>query len=130
MSRCCENLRLNKSIFNLGHKTLRDITTIEELEQARNKMPAVTYKRAHHVITEIQRTQAGAQALENNDYKEFGRLMYESHESLQKYFQVSCEELDQLVELARSVDGVYGSRMTGGGFGEYFYLFIFFYLFF
>jgi galactokinase len=81
-------------------------------------MPAVTYRRAHHVVSEIQRTQAGAQALENNDYEEFGRLMYQSHESLQKYFQVSCEELDQLVELARSVDGVFGSRMTGAGFGK------------
>jgi galactokinase len=55
--------------------------------------------------------------------------MYESHESLQKYFQVSCEELDQLVELARSVDGVFGSRMTGGGFGEYFYYFFLLILF-
>ena len=81
-------------------------------------MPEVTYRRAHHVVSELQRTQAGAQALENNDYKEFGRLMYQSHESLQKFFEVSCEELDQLVELARSVDGVYGSRMTGGGFGK------------
>jgi galactokinase len=116
----------------LSHKTLRDVSTIEELEQAKNKMPSVTYKRAHHVVTEIQRTQAGAQALENNDYQEFGRLMYESHESLKNYFQVSCEELDQLVELARSVDGVFGSRMTGAGFGEYLYVFFFylFYLFF
>jgi len=81
-------------------------------------MPAVTYRRAHHVITERQRTQTGAQALENKDYDEFGRLMYESHESLRKYFEVSCEELDQLVELARSVDGVFGSRMTGAGFGK------------
>lgn len=81
-------------------------------------MSAVTYRRAHHVVSELQRTQAGAQALENNDYNEFGRLMYQSHESLQKYFEVSCEELDQLVELARSVDGVYGSRMTGAGFGK------------
>ena len=102
----------------LGHNTLRDVATIEELEQGRDKMSAVAYKRAHHVVTERGRTQAGAQALEKKDYKEFGRLMYESHESLQKRFQVSCDELDQLVELARSVDGVYGSRMTGAGFGK------------
>ena len=87
-------------------------------------MPAVTYRRAHHVVTEMFRTQTGAQALENNDYEEFGRLMYQSHESLQKRFEVSCEELDQLVELARSVDGVYGSRMTGAGFGKHFSFFI------
>ncbi|CAF3772823.1 unnamed protein product [Rotaria sordida] len=101
----------------LGHKNLRDVSSIDELEQGRDKMSPVTYRRAHHVITEMQRTQAGAQALENKDYKEFGRLMYESHESLRKYFEVSCAELDQLVELARSVDGVFGSRMTGAGFG-------------
>lgn len=86
-------------------------------------MPEITYKRAHHVVTEMQRTQAGAQALENNDYEAFGRLIYESHESLQKYIEVSCEELDQLVELAKSIDGVFGSRMTGAGFGKYFFYF-------
>lgn len=81
-------------------------------------MPPVTYRRAHHVITEIQRTQTGAQAIEDNNYEEFGRLMYESHDSLRYYFEVSCDELDRLVELARSVDGVLGSRMTGAGFGK------------
>ncbi|CAF0808211.1 unnamed protein product [Adineta steineri] len=101
----------------LGHKTLRDVSTMEELEEGRNKMPAATYRRAHHVISERIRTEAGAKFLENGDYDEFGRIMYESHESLRKYFEVSCEELDQLVELARGVDGVYGSRMTGAGNG-------------
>lgn len=84
-------------------------------------MSPVIYKRAHHAVAEIKRTEAGAIALSKNDYKEFGRLMYESHESLRDDFEVSCEELDQLVELARSVEGVYGSRMTGGGFGKYFF---------
>lgn len=81
-------------------------------------MPAVTYRRAHHVVTEIQRVQAGSQAIEQNDYETFGRLMYESHDSLRRHFEVSCAELDQLVELARSVPGVVGSRMTGAGFGK------------
>lgn len=103
----------------LGHKKLRDISSVEELDEGRKKMPEITYKRAHHVVTEAQRSQAGAQAIEKGDYEAFGRLMYESHESLQKFFEVSCEELDQLVELASSVDGVYGSRMTGAGFGKY-----------
>jgi galactokinase len=76
------------------------------------------YKRARHAITEILRTEIAATALSNNDYYEFGQLMYDSHASLRDDFEVSCEELDQLVELARSVDGVYGSRMTGGGFGR------------
>ena len=102
----------------LGHKKLREVTSMKELESARENMSSVIYKRARHVVTEIKRTEAGAKALSADDYNEFGRLMYESHESLRDDFEVSCEELDQLVELARSVDGVYGSRMTGGGFGK------------
>ncbi|CAF1368246.1 unnamed protein product [Rotaria magnacalcarata] len=101
----------------LGHNKLREVSSMEELEKAHDKMAPVIFKRARHSVTEIKRTEAGAIALSNNDYQEFGRLMYESHASLRDDFEVSCEELDQLVELARSVDGVYGSRMTGGGFG-------------
>lgn len=101
----------------MGHKTLRDVANADELDEYREKMPKITYKRARHVVTEMQRTQAGVKAIEDGDYEQFGQLMYESHASLQNDFQVSCEELDQLVELARKVDGVYGSRMTGAGFG-------------
>jgi galactokinase len=104
--------------FITGYKTLREVSSIDELEKVRDNIPSIVYRRARHAITEIARTEAGAQALELNDYEEFGRLMYASHESLRQDFEVSCEELDQLVNLARSVDGVYGSRMTGGGFGE------------
>jgi galactokinase len=91
---------------------------MDELEKVRETMSPVVYRRARHAITEIARTEAGARALSSNDYQEFGRLMYASHQSLCEDFEVSCEELDQLVELARSVEGVYGSRMTGGGFGN------------
>ncbi|UJR21662.1 hypothetical protein I4U23_024739 [Adineta vaga] len=101
----------------LGLKKLREVNSMKELENVRDKISPVIYKRARHVITEIKRAEIGAKALSKNDYKEFGRLMYESHESLRDDFEVSCQELDELVELARSVDGVYGSRMTGGGFG-------------
>jgi galactokinase len=102
----------------IGHKKLREVSSVEELDKFSDKMSAVVYKRARHAITEIIRTEAGAEALRNNDYTTFGELMYDSHESLRNDFEVSCEELDQLVELAHSVDGVYGSRMTGGGFGK------------
>jgi len=105
----------------IGYKKLRSVSSIEELEKFSDKMSPLVYKRAHHAITEIIRTEAGAEALSNNDYDAFGQLMYASHESLRNDFEVSCEELDQLVELARSVDGVYGSRMTGGGFGKSFF---------
>ena len=92
--------------------------SIDELEEGQGKMPPTTYRRARHVVTEIQRAQAGARAIEQGDYEAFGRLMYESHDSLRQQFEVSCAELDQLVELARSVSGVFGSRMTGAGFGK------------
>lgn len=69
------------------------------------------------MVSEIRRTAQGAAALSRGDYKAFGRLMVESHYSLRDDYEVSCPELDLLVEAALSVPGVYGSRMTGGGFG-------------
>ena len=69
------------------------------------------------MITEIKRTQDAAKCLENNDTASFGRLMNESHDSLRDDFEVSCAELDSLVTIAREVEGVLGTRMTGGGFG-------------
>lgn len=74
-------------------------------------------KRARHVVTEIQRTIDGAEALKEKNYVKFGQLMVESHNSLKNDYNVSCPEIDRLVELALQVDGVVGSRMTGGGFG-------------
>lgn len=65
----------------------------------------------------MERTARAAQALRDGDYVTFGMLMVESHNSLRDDYAVSCPELDQLVEAALEVDGVYGSRMTGGGFG-------------
>jgi len=73
--------------------------------------------RARHVVGEITRTLQAVEALAGGDYAAFGRLMYGSHESLRGDYEVSCEELDAVVELARPLAGVYGARMTGGGFG-------------
>lgn len=90
--------------------------TIKSLDAL--KKDAVLLKRARHVITEIQRTQEAANALRKQDFKEMGRLMYESHKSLRDDFEVSCPELDILVDAAISCSSsVLGSRMTGGGFG-------------
>lgn len=100
----------------LGKGKLRE-ATLAELEAAVEKLDRTVYRRARHVITENHRCQEAAVALENGDYKKFGQLMIESHNSLRDDFEVSCPELDQLVEAACEVDGVYGSRMTGGGFG-------------
>jgi len=73
--------------------------------------------RARHVVGEIARTLDAVEALKAGDYARFGELMYGSHEALRNDYEVSCEELDAIVELARGREGVYGARMTGGGFG-------------
>ncbi|CAH1116088.1 unnamed protein product [Phaedon cochleariae] len=73
--------------------------------------------RARHVVTEISRTETAAEMLKQMNYRKFGELMTESHRSLQQDYEVSCPELDRLVQLALEVQGVLGSRMTGGGFG-------------
>jgi galactokinase len=95
---------------------LRDVT-LEQLEQFGSDLPEVVYRRCRHVITENARVLSAAQALKRGDLNDFGRLMAESHQSLRDDYEVSSEELDLMVELAREVEGVYGARMTGGGFG-------------
>lgn len=102
--------------FYANVRALRDVT-IEQLEEHRNGLADVVYRRCRHVITENARVLAAAEALEQHDLHGFGRLMGESHVSLRDDYEVSSEELDLMVELARKVDGVYGARMTGGGFG-------------
>ncbi|NXI05076.1 GALK1 Galactokinase, partial [Pachycephala philippinensis] len=100
----------------LGKASLRD-ATLAELEEARSRLGDEVFRRARHVIGETARTAQAAQALQRRDYSTFGRLMVESHNSLRDDYEVSCPELDELVAAALEVDGVYGSRMTGGGFG-------------
>ena len=97
-------------------KALRDVG-IDELERSRRDLPANIYKRCRHVITENARVIDAASALNTGDLNRFGELMYASHRSLRDDFEVSCKELDIMVDLAGKLQGVYGSRMTGGGFG-------------
>jgi len=77
----------------------------------------VIRKRAEHVIREIQRTKEAVTALKAADLAGFGKLMNESHGSLKSLYEVSCPELDAIVEICRGVEGVLGARMMGGGFG-------------
>ncbi len=103
----------------LGVAALRDATR-ERLDGARERLSEEHYRRARHVISEISRTLRAAEALKSRDWPTVGRLMYASHASLRDDYEVSCEELDLLVEIARSIGaagGVIGCRMTGGGFG-------------
>lgn len=95
---------------------LRDVT-LAGLEMHRNALPELVYRRCRHVISENQRVLAAADALQSGDLGRFGQLMHESHRSLREDYEVSCRELDLLVELASACAGLYGARMTGGGFG-------------
>ena len=98
-----------------GITALRDVG-IEHLDLV-NQLDTDLQKRARHVITENQRVLDAVKLLASGDIQQFGKLMNESHASLRDDYQVSCPELDLLVELAQSVPGTYGSRMTGAGFG-------------
>ncbi|MRR38259.1 galactokinase, partial [bacterium] len=103
----------------LGLKSLRD-ASLNGLEQGKGRMEELTYRRARHVITEIDRTLRAAKAIRASQWLQAGELMYASHESLRDDYEVSCPELDVVVEIARSIGvagGVFGCRMTGGGFG-------------
>jgi galactokinase len=100
----------------LGVASLREATLVQ-VEASRGELGDRGFRRARHVVTEIARTQAAATAITHGRWDEMGALMAESHRSLRDDFEVSCPELDLLVELAASDRGVIGSRMTGGGFG-------------
>jgi galactokinase len=97
-------------------RALRDLT-LDDLEKYSSLLPDVDYRRCRHVITENLRVSEAKQALQNFDVTHFGQLMYRSHASLDLDYEVSCYELNLMVDLARDLDGVYGARMTGGGFG-------------
>lgn len=97
-------------------KALRDVS-LEDFTNLSPSMPELLRKRCRHVISENARVLRATQALRANNLQEFGRLMRQSHESMRDDFEISCAEMDLLVELAEKQDGVYGARMTGGGFG-------------
>jgi galactokinase len=103
----------------LGVASLRDATSAA-LEQAKPRMDDLLFRRARHVITEIERTPQAARRLAASDWPAAGQLMYGSHASMRDDYEISCAELDAVVETARAMGergGVYGCRMTGGGFG-------------
>ena len=103
----------------LGVKSLRDATT-SMLEEKKSSLEEVLYRRARHVIGEIERTTAAAEAISAAQWDLVGELMYASHDSLRDDYEVSCPELDVLVQAAADLGtefGIIGSRMTGGGFG-------------
>ena len=103
----------------MGIDKLRDASE-QMVEAARQALGDVCYRRARHVVTEDDRTVAAVSAMRGSDWARFGKLMYESHDSLKNDYETSCREIDVLVDLASTIGipgGVFGARMTGGGFG-------------
>src|SRR5947209_10621478 len=103
--------RLDNSV-----KSLRDVS-LALLERATPSLPKVIARRARHVVTENKRVGLFVNAARRRDVERMGQLMIESHLSLQHDYEVSCAELDFLVDAAVGIEGVLGARMTGGGFG-------------
>jgi len=112
---CREGVGILKQVFP-EVDALRDVTP-EQFEEYRGEMPETVRKRCRHVIRENGRVLDSVEALEGGDLERFGRLMDASHISLRDDYQVSCRELDIMVEIARGLPGCLGARMTGGGFG-------------
>ncbi|MCR4401636.1 MAG: galactokinase [Firmicutes bacterium] len=114
-AQCEEAVRLLKE--DLPHvRALRDVSS-GELAALQGKLSEEVRRRAAHVIAENERVTRGVKALREGRVDEFGRLMVESHESLARLYEVSCRELDLLVDIALAWPGVIGARMTGAGFG-------------
>ena len=112
---CEEGVRLLKRA--LGPITaLRDVTP-EELEANRNRLPDLIYRRCRHIVTENARVLEAERALIAGDFAAGGKAMNASHASMRDDFEITCPEVDFLADLAQGAEGVYGSRMTGGGFG-------------
>lgn len=99
-----------------GISALRDVG-ITDFEKYEDRLPEPIRSRCRHVVTENLRTLMASDALRSSKFEIMGQLMLKSHESLRDDYEVSCRELDTLVEIATSIEGVMGARMTGGGFG-------------
>ena len=102
--------------FQSGIKSLRDVSR-ELFDAEVSGLDPLIAKRARHVLDENQAVLDMVDALRQNDLSAAGAIMFDSHQSLREQFETSVEQMDSLVEIAKSCDGVYGARMTGGGFG-------------
>jgi galactokinase len=111
-------LRINceSAARKLGAKSLRSVD-LRQLQAARLQLEPREYECAYHVVSEIARVAAAERVLREDDHRQFGQYMFQSHESSRDFLRNSCEELDVLVELARKIPGCLGARLTGGGFG-------------
>lgn len=112
---CEQGVKIFKQ-FDAKINSLRDVS-LEFLEKHKNDLDEVIYNRCFYVVSENQRVLDACKFLEENNFKDFGKSMYQSHFGLQNEYEVSCRELDILVNITKNMDYVLGSRMMGGGFG-------------
>jgi galactokinase len=112
---CEEGLKILREESNI--KSFRDVGNPGNLEQFKDKMSDVVFKRCLYVVEEISRTKKAAELLKQNKIDAFGKLMFETHEGLRNLYNVSCAELDFLVDHAAKNNDVVGARLMGGGFG-------------
>jgi galactokinase len=112
---CEEGVRLLSQALP-GIRALRDVSAAQ-LEQNKSLLPELIYRRCRHIVSENERVEQAAAALERRDLARYGDLMAASHRSLRDDYEVSCAELDIMVEIAVKQPGTIGARMTGGGFG-------------
>lgn len=112
----CEGAAAKISAKHQAVKTLRDVSPAL-LEECKDDLDALEYKRAKHVVGECDRVKQAINCLDKNDIATFGKLLFESHESSRNNFENSTVELDYLVELAQTIPGCLGARLSGGGFG-------------
>ena len=113
-SQCEKGVEILKEYLP-GIRALRDVS-LADFDEYKEHLPDVVARRCEHVIAENERVLASVKALRAGDIAEFGRLMRASHESLRDLYEVSCKELDIMVEAAWEITGTCGARMTGAGF--------------
>ncbi|OCL28745.1 galactokinase [Orenia metallireducens] len=116
LKECAQAVKIFDELLSKEVIALRDVS-VAEFEEYKAKLPELIRNRAKHVIYENKRVQDTITAFKENNLSKVGELMIDSHQSLRDLYEVSCDELDYMVELALELDGVLGSRMTGAGFG-------------
>ncbi|HZX11553.1 MAG TPA: galactokinase [Acidobacteriota bacterium] len=99
-----------------GIKSLRDVN-LKFLESVKDQMDSTLYKRCHYVVAENDRLLTACEDLKRNDLESFGKKMYQTHQGLKNEYEVSCQELDYLVQITADQEAFLGARMMGGGFG-------------
>ncbi|MFX1449562.1 MAG: galactokinase [Promethearchaeota archaeon] len=113
---CFKGVEIIREKTGLDISSLRDIS-IDQFEEVKNFLPQLIRNRCEHVIYENQRVLKSKEAIRKGDFELLGNLMYTSHSSLDTLYEVTCKELNSMVEITKNIDGVIGARMTGAGLG-------------